>query len=405
MSVQTRVKYVSFVALVLILLVYQNCAQNGDKTASNELSYNQSLPFAFKATIDTIGYMSCSNVTDPGANPRAYFTFRAGAYDNSTGGLSMTKDFYDATAYYTQTERAVALASSEYNSNTLLSLSIRSSSDFQRPYSAGDVLAGEALDSFLPALDSAQIAGPFASEAIDASSGFGLPLNYFPGTGDQRLMEASLRFYKNPDNVAKAVRDAAGGSGYLTVAYTQTADIMHTLLRSPLDFNLPAATPPSASQTTSNSVFGTGYKIGFTLPYGYGSGEQRVLANISETNLLTRAPQSATWNCDSNFQFFIVRPEDIYPTPRLQNYVIGADKSATASEQAALIAIRRVLRAEDWWVDARNHLVIPKAPGGDYCYGKIGTAPVDYPGAGSSIGCPVSANGICPHFVSVCIRR
>src|SRR5262249_6722872 len=123
-----------YIVGIATLLFYQNCSQSPDSSSSSGLdsqgSYMSSLPFAYDAKIDTLSYMSCSEMgsftTDSAPfNPRAYFTFRAGAYNDATGGLSETADFYNATQYYANTDRGNALATSSLNASTLFSLSVR----------------------------------------------------------------------------------------------------------------------------------------------------------------------------------------------------------------------------------------------------------------------------------------
>lgn len=386
-----RLLYVSGVA---VLLLYQNCAQTPDDASSfDSQSYTDTLPFAYDAKIDTIGYMSCSDMTNTSYEPRAYFTFRAGAYNSTTGGLGMTSDFRTQTQYYTNTDRGQALASSSLNANTLLSLSVRSTSNMQSPlYPAdGTLSAGGNLDAFLPPLDSPDIAGPFASVNP------GQYINYFPGPGSQRLMEASLRFLKS-ENDAQQNRNYFNGAAALLVAgYSGSADVLDTTLR------VPAPATPT-TPVNNRLAYGTGYRLNFALPVGYSSGQLRVLstAGIQEVDLTTGNAKSATWDCGSNYEFMVVRPEDKAAGRVICN--AGVDRYLNSTQQQALNVIRRVLRVEDWYVDLDNHCVMPKGTGGDYCYGTtLGNKVIQY-GVASCYEDATSATK-CPHFVSVCVRQ
>ncbi|NJL24730.1 MAG: hypothetical protein HC902_05885 [Calothrix sp. SM1_5_4] len=76
------------------------------------------------------------------------------------------------------------------------------------------------------------------------------------------------------------------------------------------------------------------------------------------------------------------------------------DRYSNTTQQQALSVIRRVLRVEDWFVDMDNRCIMPKRTG-DYCYGDLNGRTIQY-GVAS---CLNSTTTVCPHFVSVCIRR
>src|SRR4051812_36335262 len=103
-----RMRHMLGAVTIGVLLSYQNCSQAPDSTDNSESSYVDGLAFAYKAQVDTIGYMSCSEIKVP-VESRAYFSYRVGAYNNATGGITLSKEFTDATKYYSVTERAQAL--------------------------------------------------------------------------------------------------------------------------------------------------------------------------------------------------------------------------------------------------------------------------------------------------------
>src|SRR5690606_13850467 len=105
-----------------------------------------------------------------------------------------------------------------------------------------------------------------------------------------------------------------------------------------------------------------------------------------------------SWDCSANYQFMVVRPED--KAAGRVNCDPIVDKYNNATEQAALNAIRRVLRVEDWFVDVARKCIMPKRTG-DYCYGAVQGRTVQY----GLASCLNSATTMCPHFVSVCIKR
>ena len=401
------------VLVVSTLLLYQNCAQapdgsaDGSSTNSAE-AYQDSLPFAYDAKLDTLAYMSCSEVgKDPGAAlmQRAYFTFRAGAYNANTGGIGMTTAYRASTQYYSPVERAQALASSAFNMNTRLVFSMRLRSDLSRHWSLTDGV-GFSQMAFLPPLNDPQIAGPFAASTA------GRYLNYFPGTADKRLMEASLSLLKGDTNAmnARAYLSGVGLPLYLVAAYTNSSDELESVLRQPLTY---ASDKTTVVTTPTTRAFGSGLQLSFGLPYGVGAGETRVLSSVTEYDLST-APNptvKANWTCPASYQFMIVRPEDVQANPSLCFTGADQDYSSQPTLQAAQNAIRRVLPASDWYVDVTKNCVVPKGTG-DVCYGTYGATanvfrPLYYSNActkNDSNQASSTYGYTCPHYVSVCIR-
>jgi len=389
MPSRLKLRHAFLVVGIGVILSFQNCAQAPEESSQDGMSeaeeFESSLPMAYQFKLDTIGYMSCSGIETP-VEKRAYFSIRAGAYNNQTGGLSLTAPYRSATQYYTATHRAQALATSDVNRDTRLSLSVRSRANLQSIWSQDQVSVGEEIDSFLPSLDTPYIAGPLAAAPAGAW------INYFPGYQSKRLMEASLRYYRF-ENVAKATRtrlesSAADESAYLVAGYSGSDDELDTVLRKP-------------GGVDNSRAWGVGYQLGFSLPQGYASGERRVLSpasSIQEVDLVTGQVVAANWDCNSSYQFQIVRPEDKAAGKVVCNAIV--DRYSDAGQQASLNAIRRVLRVEDWYVDLANRCVMPKRTG-DYCYGPLNGRTVQY----GLANCLNSGATMCPHFVSVCIRR
>lgn len=392
MSQGLKMRRALAVAGIGLLLAFQNCSQapEGEDDSS---SYESRIAFAYEAKLDTIAYMSCSGMGEAlPPNRRGYFTIRAGAYNRQTGGLGLTQQYIDETKFYNTTERARILGISDKNSNTRLSLSIRSSTNYQAPWVEGQRNVGEELDSMLPPLDSQAVAGP-----LGGMKTAGALMNYFPGSHTQRLMEGSLRYY-NFENTANLTRNSLNnGESMLVLGYSSSSDESDIGLRSP------AADPLTGFKPPSNSAYGTGHRLSFSLPAGYSSGEPRVLmpgisTGITEVDLVTGQQKASNWACSTSTQFMVVRPEDLNRITCAR----GPDRYADANEMAALAAIRRVLRVEDWYVDMTRRCIVPKGTG-DYCYGPLNGRTIQY-GVANCINSPQNLT-MCPHFVSVCIRQ
>lgn len=370
-----------------LILSFQNCSTPLEDTSQSSISaFKSSLPFAYREQLDTISYMSCSEIKNA-VERRAYFTLRAGAYSNISGGVALSKAFLDSTKHYSAADRARVLSESPANSDARLSLTLRQSRDLQAPWTSDELRVGEEIESFLPALDTQEIGGPLAAAKIQ-TDGNAVWMNYFPGPHAKRLVEASLRFLQF-ENVASQTRTILDNRDALLVAGYSTLD-------DELDINLRA--PEVGSKT---SVYGSGYQLRFSLPKNYSAGERRVLSpngGVTEVDLLSGKNKTATWNCSTAYQFMVVRPEDVTAGKVICNATV--DRYTNTTQQAALAAIRRVLRVEDWYVDTANGCVMPKLTG-DYCYGDLKGRTVQY-GGGS---CSNSATTSCPHIVSVCIRQ
>lgn len=412
MSRRLNMRHLLVTAAIGTLLLFQNCsAPPEDASFSTSSSYENRLPLAVEGQVDTIGYMSCSEMpNDP--EPRAYFSFRALAFKNSTGGLRVSREYLEKTRYFSNTDRARSFANSEANGDTRFSLSIRSAANYQSIWKAEELRVGKAIEGLMSPLDSNQVSGQLASAVKDVNSLLNTPMNvrdpnagipwtnYFPGSETKRLIEGSLRFYKLDDDAVKTRNALETRQSLLVAGFSAGADELNTSLRVPPSVTAAPGYPPP--------VYGRGYYLRFGLPSGYQSGEKRVLASglgpaagVEEVDLSQSQPTpvSGTWDCSSTYQFQVVRPEDAVTTS--PNYVPCARAADPVNMPAQLQAIRRVLRVEDWYVDLAGRCVVPKNSG-DYCYGNnIQNRRIQY----GSPNCTNSTTTLCPHFVSVCIRQ
>lgn len=397
MSPSLKMRHGVFAVVCGLLLTFQNCAQPPEQN-SNISSFADKIPIAADINLDTISYMSCSNIKDA-VEKRAYFTIRAGAYGPGTSGLALRTDFREATKYYSATDRARQFSSSAANSDTLVNLSIRSASNYQSPWVTDDLRAGEDIDSFLPPLDSGFIAGPLSASAP------GSMINYFPGAGSKRLVEASLRFYKDEVNMVKTRQKLETTSGtdaaFLIAGFSAASDELNLGLRSPY---VAAGTTPVPGSVAP--VYGRGFVFAFAQPLGYaGNSDRRVISatnGLREFDMSVWPPREvySNWDCSTGYQFMVIRPEDIVNGRAVCARV---PDRAPAGQEGQLAAIRRVLRVEDWFVDMSRHCIVPKRTG-DYCYGDpavLANRLISY----GTTSCVNDATTVCPHFVSVCIRR
>lgn len=363
------------------LLVFQNCSDTGLEEGNDSLSsYMEGLPFAYKASLDTIAYMSCSRMKNS-YEPRAFFTFRAGAY-TPLAGLEITPEFAEATKYYTLQTKSEAFADSLANSNTRPQLALRSSSNLQSVVVNGAAKSGTSLGTMLSNLSRS----PIMEHLVTMQPG--MKKNYFASGANDRLLAGSLRFNDgDEENVAAEIRKILKNNEVLlALTFTDTDNPDDAKARGP-------------AGVMTSQAYGRGYQLQFGVPDGWTTAEQRVVTAVNEVNLTPGYPSTgAQWSCPTTMQFKIVRPEDLADAGPCS---LSVDYYSTEDQRVALDAIRRVLPVEDFYVDVVNRCVVPKAhiaTESQSCYGdRTGRGAINY----TSSSC---SGDSCPHHVSVCIK-
>lgn len=403
---KSKTTQASLVLLMVVSLLFgfQNCADPLELANEDNASFNKKLPFAFDTAVDTLSYMSCSGV-DTGYQQRAYYTFRVGAYEEGSG-VRFTEDYLSATANYAPSQRAEAISQSSQNAGAVLQLSIREYGHYDVLQGGGGSKDGEDYNNLLAPLDS-----PVISEQI-AGLAEGQRVNYFSGIPglDNRRLEGSIRFMKN-ESLAKDIRDKLEASSIVALTYGDVDGSDVRIAKGP---------------DPAKSVYGTGFRVSFGYGHALATGApttayqtgaiRRVPRNLTETNLLTGRTEMSQWSCP--YTFMIVRPQDLGTSYGLGQAFCNTSAENPASTDPAYLAIRSVLRLEDWHVDLTRKCVVPKQSGG-VCYGKD-NALVNYYGslgsAGSNCGADSQGNYtrsvvngstydvMCPHYVTVCIR-
>lgn len=387
----------AFALTVLLLFVFQNCADPLDLANQDSTSFASTLPFAYDTEIDTIAYMSCSEMgTD--YNPRAFFTIRAGGYGVGSG-LRLSGPYLSATSNFTPGQRADSLAQNETNANTVLQLSVRQRSDPQ------SVLASSGGGSVQENKDYSNMLAPLDSPAIAerlVSLGETDRIHYFTGVPglSGRLLEGNVR-YLDSEVAAGSVRENLRDAGMLTVTYTDGMQAN----------SIAAKTPDS---TDRKKAYGKGYQLDFRMGFGidkanasnrpvFTRGIHRVINSIQEVDLQRRSPAEANlrpWDCSNTYTFIIVRPEDV-DGGKTACLRMADPLTPSTADRPALEAIRRVLRPEDWWIDLGRKCVMPKQSNG-FCYGRDTQGKLDIKYDGGDC----STTGLsCPHYVSVCVRQ
>lgn len=385
---------------ISLMFGFQNCADPLDIANSDSVSYNSQLPFAFDTEIDTLAYMSCSGL-ESDFDPRAFFTFKAGAYGIGSG-IRLTPEYQAATKSFTAGQRADSLSQSEKNTGASLQFAIRQRNDIQAVLASGSSLQeNKDFANILAPLDS-----PLIAERL-VSLGENERISYFSGisglTG--RKVEAAVRFLDSEVSAA-SLRDNLRDAGLLTLTYTGDLQANGVIARSP-------------DPNDRKRGFGKGYQVDFSMGLGnslnsnnttpypiFTRGIHRVINSVQEVDLLRRSPTEGNlrpWDCPTEYKFLIARSEDVgFDIGKVRCTRVIDPLTPSDKDRVALQAIRRVLRPEDWWVDLGNRCVIPKQSNGN-CYGRSTTqTPINIKYDGGDC----TTTGLsCPHYVSVCTRQ
>lgn len=430
-----RFVWTPIAVLVLIsgvLGFFQNCTPAvpyGDTDYYSELL--SSSVFPYDTGFDQVAYMSCSEQEDI-YNDGTFFTFRVGAYNNL--GIRVSQTYRDNASRGLLDDSIVSvLQQNDTSAGTRLQLAVRTLDNFQLiwvdPDNGSQGLIGFDYANFFPSM---------GDETFVETLWYMQPgdyMRYWAGAQvvDDYRFEGDLNFSRS-ELIERDLRNFFSSRGIITLTFNKEGEIAPL---GPGSFaNLvPSVQDPATGsgggvgtasagqiQTSANNdlrkeVFGMAVQPRFRVPFVLGGGNPgtlppRALSSINEVAMDSRpdAPQARPWNCADNMQFMIVMPDDAV---RADNTIRCAMSPDPANPSPTLQAIRRSLYAEDFYVDTVRRCVVPKR---DHvvegsCYGINSASGVSHlvnydsfndPMQGCGIG---NANGVCPHYVSICIRQ
>lgn len=421
-----------------VLLIFQNCSDpimTDPETAASSASVDA--PFAYSVTASHFGYMSCTNSTiDDSAS---HFTFRFGAYSDGFG-LGLTSAFLNATSSETKERRKEILQSSPINQNVNLQLAIRAVSDLRSDMTVNsrNPILKKDYDLILPKLDSQAMANALIDNSALTPQRLLRSISGVPGLTNNRL-EGSIRSF-NGDSSAQSFRAAVdsnqNGSGILTLGFVEDEGSGNFTPRSPagVDTMYGKGFSPHFSSAffASNATSPT-----FTTAAAAGI---KIVTGVNEVDLATGAAGSdSQWVCPASMRFMIVRKEDVQTGNSPGVFMCGTNEDP-ATLTPELQHVRRILRADAWYVDMTRRCIVEKAEvlgvRTNVCYGSSASVTwVNYTGDvgpangtsgdrgagsqacgtyrdgnGSSQNVTVRYNGqtrtvACPHYVSVCYRN
>ncbi len=405
--------------IVLVPFLYVNCSGSSTAGASDAASVIASGIFPYQMHVDTIAYMSCSDLNGPSTNTQGdptstFFSFKAGVNninncdgkpgsDSSGCGVSLTAPFANAVNNLSISDKTAVLESSSL-ANLYPDLSIRPASDLVNGDATAYISTNCTTDCGNQSYADANLLGPssllsnFASvfysgnetdwhNAISTSTG-DIPLSgQISFTGGQS------------DGAGIAIRNAiaqGSGSWFLTTEFATATGV--------------GQSGQGASSDGSNShVYGYGYRFTFTNGAYQSTGPARTVSSVTEYDLTTGQQTGSSWSCEN---FEILYPGDI-------NRIAGGvpqwsplvnPQPANALQAAALQML------PNWQFDEYGNFVAPptSVTNGDFCNGNLQmesqgsytpSNTLYYDASHGGGGACSAANGNCPHLISVCIRN
>ncbi|PIU00315.1 MAG: hypothetical protein COT74_05135 [Bdellovibrionales bacterium CG10_big_fil_rev_8_21_14_0_10_45_34] len=383
----------------ICLLAYQNCVKElpGGAAAPNSninSSTTHTVPFAFDAVMDRIGYLSCPTSTN--LSNDTYFQFRIGAFNVGSGlRLSSWLASYATTHGLGRAGRADLYYNHPANRNAKLQLAIRPSqsgkSNLQNP-AKGPTSAAFGNTGWTNLFD-----GTLAERIIDGDQ-----IRLLPHIGQLAL---TYGLTEMPEESFRSTFE--DGTHALVVGYDSETNSNRSVLRSAHEFDV---TQPV------ESFFGRGYSPAFKAPTrnfteSFNPGmPNRVLSDIVELNFESGTPKqlNVVWNCFVPFQFRVVPPSqtseagcsDTNTTPDIQS--LTPDEASAYSAADTLLNLNGIKK---WHIDPKNRCIIPvESTAANTCYaaaGNYGEPNIEWNPAQA---CGSTGSKVCPHFFSICQR-
>ena len=432
---QNWISWLYFLPLFFIsVILFQNCTTNFEEEQGSVRPSGDIESVAFDTVVDTLAYMSCEGM-DTNYHQRAYFTFKAGAY-NQGSGIRFTDKYFDWARFENLESRVRRLKETANNLGVYLQMGIHQQGSYLAPLGSGaGIRKQEVYDTNVLGVLSDEI---YASQIAKLEEG--QRINYFRGLPGfkGKVIEGRLSLVGQgavaQDSVRNILEGVASQPGLITLGYTR-GDLSSGKLLGP------------DGSAADKVAFGHGYRLTFGYGHRYDFlGHQIIspyvtnnddlksrrlsLSAVTELNLNGGQPISeAQWNCPTEARFMIFRPQEIKKNVDGLDLPCGVDmygdedltlldRKLTDTEKA----ISLTLRPEDWSIDFEKRCVVPKRDGGQ-CYGLqygVHNSLVNYYGELSSGKCghdveiELDLNGdsrtekvsvLCPHYISFCFRN
>ncbi len=417
-------------SLGTILGFFQNCTPAvpfGNTDFFSSLVSSSDFPY--EAGLDQLAYMSCSEQADVG-NDGTFYTFKAGAYDHL--GLRINQTYRDNVVKVDDQNVVFALQESSFSAGTRLQLAVRTLDNLQLMYidqeNGVSGLDGYDFNNFFPAM---------GNQLLSETLWYMQPSDYLRSfAGAQSIntsrFEGRLQFMKS-QLMENDLRSFLSNRGVITLTFATEGEIApigpgsyNDLVvvgdgstPSPIGGDIGVAST-NLSQNLTQNVFGMGVQPRFKQPLTRLGGNPgpdmppRVLSRVQDIIIDDRLSGQVPrpWSCPDSMQFMIVLPGDATYTDENDNEITRCamlpDPPVLSAE---LRRIRQSLLAEDWFIDPIRRCAVPKADHVEQgsCYGRNSQTQKThlinydtYPTNGCGFG---NANGLCPHYASICFRQ
>ncbi|MGH1467459.1 MAG: hypothetical protein ACRBBP_01070 [Bdellovibrionales bacterium] len=285
-----------------LMLLFQNCgsSESGISAALTDYDAAQAdkLQFAFDASIDHIGYMSCESDAPQGP----HFNFKVGAF-NDGEGLKFRDNFMSSLGALAENKTKLLeyLFASKRNSNAGVVMSLRESGQFRGPVKFGGGSTEDFVEPMLwsPAAN-VQLANPTISSLLYENPN---GVNYLSGIqgGTDKSFEGDI-YFKGVGAQSLVVRPGLQSNTYLALTFA-VDDLENggALARSPYD-------PTGVDSAASSSVFGKGYQMDFAqLDIGRSSSPKVVMTEVTGFNLENESSLGEGWICPPSERYIIVK--------------------------------------------------------------------------------------------------
>lgn len=386
--------------------LFQNCTAPAEVDNDSMLKQEaDKLDFAYDTKLNQIGYMSCANLAAGTYDSSAYFSYRAGAYDNNAtlglstdnAGIKLKDEFFQAVRSRSLDMKWGILSESAANKSTIPQLAIRGIGNLQSVQtSAGTAVANQDYQNMLEELGVSGI----SKQLVQLEDGKRMKYLTNQTILGSRL-EGSLHFGASETAAASVRNGLNGDSTMLTVTYSdmKASSSIEYSARSPA-----TAFPETSTANLNRDVYGRGYHLRFTKPQNsHANYPVNQLQAVTEQDLHDLSDREGAWNC-TDLRFKIIRPADAAG----QGCRMQPDDLAYPTQRKLMKIVRNMLKYEDWWVDYENRCIIPKNTANPGCYGSNKIIQYDLTkectGNPATNNALVEANKACLSFASICYR-
>lgn len=391
-----------------LITLFQNCtapAEGDGESAMKKAAEN--LDFAYDGKLNQIAHMSCANLAEGSYNASAYFSYRAGAYDNNAvlglsednGGIRLNEQFLNAVKNRSAEMKWGLLSESPANQATIPQLAIRPIGNLQAVQSASSSGSARANIEYQNMLEELGLSG-ISKKLTELPDGQRMKYLTNQTVGGSR-MEGSLHFGTNETPAAFVRNGLNSDTLMLTLTYTdmKAATSIEYAARSEATVR-----PETSTANLNRQVYGRGYHLRFTKPNGSNAiYPVNQIQAITEQDLHDLSDRLGTWNC-SELRFKIIRPADA----AAQGCRMLPDDLAYPTSRKLMKVVRNMLKYEDWWVDYENKCIVPKNTSEPGCYGPNTIIQYDLskecvvnPSTNNAL---VEKNKACLAYTTICYR-